>query len=147
MVDQNNQDAASASRKLNILVLNQDWFVPELLQMGHNVVTAGWFRKDLNISLKKPGISLSQVFAELPTGFVPDRVVYHDDSGPMGIVDIENSPIPTVFYSVDAHHHWFWHDHFGGIFDCVLVAQNAYVHKFTPYNQNARWFPLYAPIH
>ena len=131
---------------LSILVLNQDWFVDELRALGHKVVAAGWSKKKLDIKAECPGRSIQELFAQLPSGFEPDRIIYFDDSGPVGILDFENLSIPTVFYSVDAHHHCDWHKCFGAAFDHVLVAQREFLSSFLEFNPHSSWFPLWAPF-
>jgi len=131
-------------KPLSILVLNQLWLVEELRQMGHRVVTAGWQNNGYDVQFKVPQISVEELEALLPRGFVPDRIVYMDDSAPIGVHGLERLSIPSVYYSVDAHHHSYWHRYFGATFDLVLVAQKDYIPEFQKYNSNVKWFPLWA---
>jgi hypothetical protein len=50
---------------------------------------------------------------------------------------------PSVFYSVDTHHHHAWHRVLGQLFDLTLVAQKDYLWMFTESGCNAAWFPLW----
>ena len=136
-----------AQRQLNIVVFSQPWFVEELRELGHRVVSVGRFnRKVYDIYLDKVITSVDEVWKQLPSGFTPDCLVYHDDSWPIAVYGLEDLNLPKVFYSVDAHHHWRWHSHFGALFDLVLVALRDYVDKFTQLSPRVEWFPLWAPI-
>ncbi len=134
------------AHSLSILVLNQRWFVDELRARGHRVVFAGHERKTPDVLLRRsPGYNIETLLDELPSGFKPDRIIYHDDSAPLMLAGFEKVTIPTLFYSIDSHHHIGWHAHFALAFDCVLVAQRNYLEKFQSTHSNAHWFPLWAP--
>ena len=132
-----------SQKSLSILLLNQDWFQQELTQLGHRVVSAAWSADNADIKFERPGLSVTEVFNRLPAGFSPDVVLYHDNSGPVAFLDIEKIEIPTVFYSIDTHHHDTWHRCFAAMFDQVFVAQKAYCNTFEPYHLNAVWVPLW----
>lgn len=134
------------SAPLAILVLNQDWFVQTLRDRGHRVVSAGWISENLDVRYKFPSTPIKEVFAKLPTGFVPDRILYLDDSGPLAVTGLGEIDIPTVFYSVDAHHHSWWHSCFCAVFDKTLVAQKNYIESLSEYSDGVEWLPLWAPI-
>lgn len=129
---------------LSILLLNHVWFADELTRRGHRVVTIGWDRDDLHLKLRQAGTSIQQVLEKLPRGFKVDRVVYFDDSRPLGLSGLEDLEVPSIFYSVDAHHHVGWHKHLACAFDQVLVAQKRYVQEFQSHHPNVAWFPLWA---
>jgi hypothetical protein len=126
---------------LSILVLNQPWFLDELRALGHRVCFAGFEQCGPDVMLT-PGTSWERLKTQLP--FVPDRIVYLDNSGPLIISGLEEAECPTVFYSVDAHHHAAWHRFYGKIFDRVLVAQSDYLPSYLSERNDARWFPLWA---
>lgn len=132
--------------RLNILVLNQTWFVDELRSLGHRVVSAGWTDRDFDIQFKFPATPFNEILKTLPSGFKPERIVYLDDSGPLSVMGLSDVNVPTLFYSVDAHHHSWWHGPFCAVFDKVLVAQKNYVDSLTRYSPDAAWLPLWAPI-
>ena len=134
-----------AKKTLSILLLNQPWFADELRQLGHKVITAGWSSGLVDLHFGVPGMTIEELIAQLPPEFEPDVLVYLDDSGPVGVTGLERLNIPSVFYSVDAHHHFSWHKHFAQLFDCVLVAQRDFVSSFCEVNPNSFWFPLWAP--
>lgn len=131
-------------RPLSVLLLNHVWFADELTRRGHRVITVGWDRDDFHLKLRQAGITIQQVLEKLPRGFEVDRVVYFDDSRPLGLSGLEDLKVPTIFYSVDAHHHVGWHKHLACAFDQVLVAQKCYVHEFETLHPNVTWFPLWA---
>ncbi|MCC6932325.1 MAG: glycosyltransferase family 1 protein [Deltaproteobacteria bacterium] len=131
----------------NVIVFNQPWFVEELRELGHRVVSVGRFNpKAFDVFLDKVVTPVEDVLLQMPSGFEPDCIVYHDDSWPIAVTGLENLQIPKIFYSVDAHHHWRWHGHFGALFDLVLVALKDYLVKFHPFCPQVEWFPLWAPI-
>ena len=133
-------------KPLNILILNQPWFVDEFRQWGHTVVTAGRFSTVFDVRIEEISLPIDELLGRLPAGFIPDRIIYYDDSWPVVVHGLEDIGIPTLFYSVDAHHHLDWHSNFGVIFDKVLVALKDYVERFWPICPNAEWFPLWAPV-
>ncbi len=131
---------------MKILLLNQDWFATELRSFGHSVLTCG-ITPQLEHRLSSPIIPFNDLLASLPGGFKPDVVVWHDDSAPVTYPGIEDAEIPTVFYSVDTHHHWDLHARLAYCFDKVLVAQKDYLHHFDAACTPTTWFPLWAPRH
>jgi hypothetical protein len=76
--------------------------------------------------------------------FSPDRIVVHDNSSPICVVGLEDTQIPTVFYSVDAHHHCHYHKYLAGSFDLTYVAQRDYLPEFVAHGGAAEWLPLWA---
>ena len=131
---------------MKILLLNQDWFATELRSFGHTVMTCG-ITPQLDHRISSPIIRIDELLASLPNGFTPDVIVWHDDSAPVTYIGIEDAEVPTVFYSVDTHHHWDLHARLAYCFDRVLVAQKDYLHHFSPSNTPTSWFPLWAPRH
>lgn len=132
------------NRKLSVVMLNQDWLAAELRASGHQVVTAGLGKDRLDVNFGAPEVSAQKLFESLPPGFTPDCLLWWDDSALPWLTGIENINLPTVFFSVDAHHHHEWHNHFGSMFDLVLVAQKDYLPKFRAQNPHCAWFPLWA---
>lgn len=130
---------------LAILMCNQMWFRQELVEQGHRVVTVGQHGRGFDVSLRWPGISFSEVQEQLPRGFVPDRIVYWDDSGPLWLTGLADASVPSMFYSVDCHHHHTWHRFAGLQFDKVYLAQRDYLDLYRAYLPNAEWLPLWAP--
>lgn len=136
----------AAPHSLGILLLNHTWFTPELRALGHRVVSAGWAHPhfDLPFSRLTP---LEQILAAVPEDVRIDRVVYFDDSHALSVVGLERSPIPSVFYSVDSHHHSAWHSHVAEMFDLTLVAQRDHLSRVAAgAEEHVRWLPLWATI-
>ncbi|MDD2943329.1 MAG: glycosyltransferase, partial [bacterium] len=132
---------------MRILLLNQTWFADELTALGHQVVSVGWRGEHFDVKLNSPLQSAMQLFEEFRSrGFVAERIVYYDDSGPMTFSGVEDLPVPTVFYSVDAHHHIAWHEYFARCFDLTLVAQKGYLERFSRSVAGAQWFPLWSSV-
>lgn len=144
-------------KQLSILQFNKTHFLPELEARGHQVLVAGveeeqgkgrpdaWSQTRVDL-MYRTGEPLQAILDRLPKGFVPDRIVYHDDSRPaFRVTDWRSAKVPTLFYSIDAHIHAGWHPQMSGQFDAVLVAQRDYVEKFSSYISDVRWFPLWAP--
>ncbi|MCB0311342.1 MAG: hypothetical protein KDD42_08905, partial [Bdellovibrionales bacterium] len=87
---------------MKILLFNQCWFPEELREGGHEVITCG-FDSRFDVVLQHPLIRLTEILKVLPKSFNPEVIVVFDNSLPLLILGIEDSPIPTVFYSVDVH--------------------------------------------
>src|SRR5258707_7387310 len=109
-------DAASRQPKpataRSILLLNQPWFAPQLRARGHRVVTASWKGLESGEIHFPRGIQLSDLFGLLPPGFTPDALIYFDDSYYPSVAGLEDCPAPSIFYSIDTHHHHRWHRYF-----------------------------------
>lgn len=130
---------------MKILLLNQDWFAEEFRDAGHEVITVGFnFASHLQHVVSTPLIHIDRVIEELPEGFVPDRIVVHDNSAPIFFGGLEETNIPTVFYSVDTHHHSALHRYLGHIFDYTFIAQKDFDRFFLDGGVQTEWMPLYA---
>lgn len=130
---------------MNILLINQDWFATELKLLGHSVMTVG-SRQDLDINLL-PLSDLKRALNEELSCFKPDVAVWYDNSLPPYYFGLEDLPFPTVFYSVDAHHHVAAHRVLAHLFDVTLVAQKDYIPAFEQAGIQAHWFPLWMSRH
>ena len=136
---------------LRILLLNQNWFVGELRALGHDVICAGWAHDGFDVKFERL-IEIEDLLSRLPNGFVPNRIVYLDDSHSVSIRGIERLAIPSLFYSIDIHHHWRWHSWFASLFDEIAVAQRDYTQRFCQTNpslseESIHWLPLWAPVY
>jgi len=131
---------------MKILLLNQNWFAPELRSFGHDVLTCG-LGPESDHRLIHPCHHINDLIGSLPGSFRPDVVIWHDDSAPVSFFGMEDLEVPTILYSVDTHHHWELHSRLAHCFDCVLVAQKDYLHHFAPSETPTFWFPLWAPRH
>lgn len=126
---------------MKILVLNQDWFVPELREAGHTVATCG-FAENMEFRIEVPLVHIDNLIRYV--GFEPDRILVHDNSSPIGVTGLEESQVPVVFYSVDTHHHWELHRELYNLVDLMLVAQRDYLPKFEELGHHPLWLPLWA---
>ncbi len=134
---------------LKILLLNHLWFATELRERGHEVFTASWIHDNAELKFERY-TTLDALLALLPPSFSPDRIVYYDDSHLPSVLGLDGAAIPTVFVSVDAHHHHHWHRFFAHCFDLTLVAQKDYLPQLCWATQDEigdslRWFPAWTP--
>ena len=136
----------SGEPPLSILLLNHLWFAPELRARGHQVLTASWIHDNADLKVKRYS-TLDALLELLPEGFKPDRIVYYDDSHLPSVLGLEAATAPTVFYSIDAHHHHSWHRYFAECFDLTLVAQRDYLRKLAwdGDERSLHWFPVWTP--
>ena len=111
--------------------------------MGHEVLSVGT-SSHLDFALTQPMIHIDALLKLLPNGFEPDRIVWHDNSAPIGILGLESCDVPCVLYSVDTHHHHVSHTYAAGMFDHALVAQKDFLPNFNVHDTPATWFPLWA---
>lgn len=128
---------------MNILVFNQNWFVRDLRAAGHHVVTCG-ISKHLDIYLEAPLIHIDSLIKELPADQKPDAILVLDNSAPVLVTGLEESPIPIVFYAVDTHHHTVLHTYLAHVFDRTFVAHKDYLPCFSSAGLQAEWMPLWA---
>ncbi|NLF25631.1 MAG: glycosyltransferase family 1 protein [Deltaproteobacteria bacterium] len=127
---------------MKLLLINQDWFADEFRAAGHEVLTCG-VREHLQVRLTQPFEPIHNLIARLPGGFRPDRLIVYDESAPILISGVEDSEVPSLFYSVDIHHHFNVHKYLGHVFDAILVAQRDYLHYFEEVGVRAEWMPLW----
>lgn len=128
---------------MNILVFNQDWFVEDWRAQGHWVITVG-NSPHLNINLGMYFLDIETILRILPEGFVPDWILFHDNSCPLSIIGLEHCPIPMALYSVDTHHHCLLHSYLADTFDVVFVAQSDFITFFQGRRAYVEWLPLWA---
>lgn len=128
---------------MRILLINQTWFANDLRQMEHQVLSVG-VAPHLDVQLSNPIIHIDTLLQSLPNGFYPERIVWLDNSAPMTVLGIEDCGIPTLFYSVDTHHHAGNHALLTHAFDHTLVAQKDYLPQFPTESSRITWFPLWA---
>ena len=131
-------------RSLSILLVNQSWLRDELRSRGHRVLVIGCGEGDFDINTNSFGCSYAELVQFLPPDFIPDALVYHDNSGTPWFYGVEQIQIPKVFYSVDTHHHHGWHPSFATLFDEVFVAQKDYLADFRALSIEPHWFPGWA---
>lgn len=114
--------------------------------MGHNVVTYG-AHPSFDVQPVTIIPHVDTVLASLPEGFVPDVMVFHDHSAPVLIAGLDETTIPTFFYSVDTHHHVDLHVYYGHVFDMIATAQSDYMSQFREQGLSISWLPLWASCH
>lgn len=128
---------------MRILSFNQSWLAQELRELGHEVVTCGHI-SGLQVQLPKRVIPIQEVL-QIVGGFSPDLLLFLDDSMPALLVSgLDTCDIPSIFYSVDTHHHFEAHTQIAPLFDHVLVAQQDYVNSFQRSGTPVTWFPPWA---
>jgi glycosyltransferase involved in cell wall biosynthesis len=130
--------------KSKILLLNQDWLQKELIQRGYEVFSASITNQRCDLFITNPGLHISELFSKLPSNFIPDRIIYWDDSTVPWCVGLEELEIPKLFYAVDTHQHFQWHPQFSAVFDKTLVAHKDFLHLFANYSDSPEWVPLWA---
>lgn len=129
---------------MKILIFNQDWFAPQLRELGHHVITCG-SEPHLDHHIPCAFNNLDNIIQGL-NGFLPDVILWHDNSMPTFLMTgLEATSIPLVLYSVDTFHHYPLHTFMAELFDHVLVAQKDYVNAFDDCGTPATWLPLWAP--
>ncbi len=128
---------------MRILLLNQDWFAQEWREAGHEVMSCG-NGDQFDHKLPTPLSHIDEIINQSGLSGSPDLIVYHDNSMPLSVLGIEDTEIPVLFYSVDSHHHAYWHKHFALLTDKTLVAHKDYVEHFTKEGVSAEWLPLWA---
>lgn len=128
---------------MKLLLLNQEWWAPELRELGHEVVTCG-LSTHLEVQPATTFPHIDNVIKGLPNGFVPDVILWLDNSAPVLLQGFETCSIPFVFYSVDAQHHYGLHSHLASCFDHILLAQKDYAPVFAKSGTPLTWLPLWA---
>ncbi len=131
---------------MNILILNQDWFAVELREMGHHVVTAG-LADHLDIKIDGPLLHIDSVIKNAMPQHSPDVIIVLDNSAPIVFLGLDETEVPTIFYSVDTHHHVELHKYLANLFDYTLIAQKDYLPDFEAIGHHPEWMPLWASRH
>ena len=130
---------------MRIAVFNQDWFVQEWRDAGHDVQTFGRYTHMAN---QPPLLShFDTVFWGVGPGYQPDVIVIHDDSSPFTYRGFEHTDIPVLFYSVDSHHHYLMHAAFSDCADATFVAMKDYIPHFESSGSTVTWFPLWSSVY
>ena len=129
---------------VKIVIFNQDWFANELRSLGHEVITCG-FEHHLEFQIPRRMNNIADVIANIG-GARPDALIWHDNSMPVLLMSgFDTCEIPSIFYSVDTHHHYDIHSFIAPLFDHILVAQKDYIPVFGGSGTPTSWFPLWAP--
>lgn len=128
---------------MKILLLNQDWFAAEMRSLGHEVISAG-IAAHLDVVLPRPVVHIDSVIESLPNGFIPDKILWLDNSAPLLFTGFDETKIPVAMYSVDTHHHFDLHSYIAHLFDHVFIAQRDYFPAFANSQTPISWLPLWA---
>lgn len=131
---------------MKILVFNQDWFVKEWREAGHEVLSCG-LASHLDVRFEIPLNHIDSIISLLPNKFNPDVLVFMDNSAPLMVAGLEEISTPAIFYSVDTQHHFDLHGILYGVFDEMLVAQKDYIPGFNACGASPEWMPLWASRH
>lgn len=128
---------------MKILLVNQTWFSPELREAGHEVLSVGE-GEQFDVPLVTAFTCLTGVMQSLPGRFEPDIAILFDDSRPIIYSDFADLGVPTIYYSVDTHHHHALHRLIAPCFDHICVAQRDYLDDFATTGTPSSWLPLWA---
>lgn len=128
---------------MNILLVNQNWFAEEFRAAGHDVIVTG-FGRDFEVKQTTPLIHVDSIVKSLPRPFDPDLIIAYDESSPLYVTGLNETSIPTIFYSVDTHHHAHMHAYVAHVFDETVIAQKDYASAFEALGIVPHWLPLWA---
>ncbi|RMG44285.1 MAG: glycosyltransferase family 1 protein [Candidatus Dadabacteria bacterium] len=128
---------------MDILIINQCWFVNQLRDAGHTVTTCA-LTGDPDILLDGPVIHIETIIKEHLGGRRPERILVLDNSAPLIVTGLEDARIPAVFYAVDTHHHLELHKYLYNVFDKTFIAQRDYLDDFIKDGMHPEWMPLWA---
>jgi Glycosyl transferases group 1 len=126
---------------MNLLLIGQTWFSEEFKTLGVNVTTVGK-SKNFDVILTHTFTSLHAIIEGLPSR--PDAIIFYDDSAPLPLTHFADVAIPTLFYSVDTHHHHVLHRIIGRGFSHICYAQKDYENKLRTSGRPLTWLPLWA---
>ncbi|MCB0354046.1 MAG: glycosyltransferase family 1 protein [Bdellovibrionales bacterium] len=129
---------------MKILCCNQDWFVKEFREAGHEVFTVGLSAK-AEVQAEAPLVHIDTIGRKVFPDGGPDAIVVYDNSAPIAFDGFAETSCPVLFFSVDAHHHYKLHAQISRVMDYVLVAQKDYI-PFLSSEDSApiEWMPLWA---
>ena len=126
---------------MNILVLGNGYFVAPLRALGQTVLHVH-HSPGADVPLEHPSYCKPLLARLGNAGFVPELVIYADDGNLPLLVDPENLPCPSLWFSIDTYCNP-WHMAWARGFDATLVAQKDFVAMFTSEGCTAEWFPLF----
>lgn len=126
---------------MNILVLANPYLVKPLRKMGHNALNAN-FRENSDLPVSHPCLWKNLEERLAAHSFSPDLVFYADNGNLPFLIDPENIPAPSIFYSIDTYCNP-WQVPYAQAFDLAYVAQKDFLPLFLKEGQDARWFPVF----
>lgn len=126
---------------MNILLVGGAYIKDAMQVLGHNVVNAN-YAANSDLVLAHP-FYWKKIQCWLHTAeFEPDVVIYVDNGNLPLILDPQNIPVLSIFYSIDTYCNP-WHIPYAHSFDHSLVGQKDFVQFFIDDDQKADWFPLF----
>ena len=126
---------------MRILNIGANALVPALRAQGETVYTVG-LSETHDICVKHSYYTHKLYECLRSRGFEPDVLFYCDEGNLPLLIDPENIPIPSVWFSIDSYCNP-WHVSYANGFDATLVAQKNFVRLFADYGVQAQWFPLF----
>lgn len=123
------------------ILLIGNYLSSALKQLGETVLQVGFGDGD-DICTKHPLYSHTLLQLAQDKGFSPDAFLYCDLGNFPLVLDPQNLPIPSIWYSIDTYCNP-WHINYGHGFDKTLVAQKDFIFLFTKEGIDAQWFPLF----
>lgn len=126
---------------MNILIIGACYLSEALRRLGQNVLTASSLPyADLGLSNPQTWKGLGKKLEAI--NFSPSLTLFADDGNLPLLIDPENIPGPSAFFSVDTYCNP-WHVPYARAFDLTYVAQKDFLPLFLEDGQDARWFPLF----
>jgi glycosyltransferase involved in cell wall biosynthesis len=154
IADRRARRAAAAGASDGIALASAPGSLMRILELHAPYFRAHWRRthevlawgQHAHCDLVAPGpvARLADVLRRLP--WVPDVIVFGDDSRFLQVLGLEDAPCPVAVISVDAHHHAGWQAPLAAACDATLVAQCDHLADFEAAGApRIAWMPVWAP--
>ncbi|SDG01299.1 glycosyltransferase family protein [Desulfovibrio legallii] len=128
-----------------ILVLGGGYLSAALQNLGMQAVTVGpGAGAHGGIELDHPVMTARLLHLLAAQGFVPDALFYADNGNLPLLLNPEDFPCPSAFYSIDTYCNP-WHVPYARGFDLALAAQKDHLPLFADESRCCRWLPLFYP--
>lgn len=124
---------------MRILNIGGHLLVPALQRLGEDVFSVG-IDRNIELTINHPFYATRLLAQVSDMGFQPDILFYCDQGNFPLLLDPENLPFPSIWYSIDTYCNP-WHIAYAHGFDATLVAQKDFVEFFTREGLSAFWFP------
>ena len=126
-----------------ILVFGGTYLCDALKKLGFQVLHMGpGAHQGLVLEHPVTAARLWQLLAA--RGFLPDAFFYADNGNLPLLLNPEDVPCPSAFYSIDTYCNP-WHIPYARGFDLALAAQKDPLQLFMGEGQSCRWLPLFYP--